>query len=170
MKKAALLFLALPALACARTEEPAPAQKALSCVSSEGGSVSVENAWVREQQDASAMTAAYFSLCNGGSAPVTLIGLSTPIAGMTELHETSRGENGVVSMAPTGAITLAPGERVIFEPGGKHAMLMSLSGPVASGDHAALTLEFEDGASIAVDAVAKSLVDAATGNDGHDGH
>jgi copper(I)-binding protein len=48
---------------------------------------------------------------------------------------------------------------------------MSLSKPVASAEHVELTLQFKDGSSIAVDAVAKSNVEAATMGDGeHEGH
>lgn len=164
---AAVALLALAA--CAREE--APAAKASSCAASATGAVTAHGAWLREQKDASASSAAYFSVCNGTAAPVTLTGLATPIAGMAAFHETSRDENGIVSMAPAGEIALAPGERVIFEPGGKHVMLMSLSGPVASGDHVELTLQFRDGSSIAVDAVAKSNVEAAAIGEGeHEGH
>lgn len=159
-------FFALIALgACAR-EEAAPAAKALSCEARAGGAVTASGAWIREQKDQSAMTAAYFSLCNGTMAPVTLTGLSTPVAGLVELHQTSRDESGVVSMAPTGEITLQPGELLVFEPGGRHAMLMSLTGAIASGEHSPLTLEFADGSTIAADAVARSAVEAAAQNSG----
>ncbi len=147
--------------ACSREVEP-PAGKALSCDASEGGGVSASDAFVREQADASAMTAAYFTLCNGSMTDVTLTGLSTPAAGIVELHETTRDANGVVSMAPTGDIILAPGERVVFAPGGKHAMLMSLSAPIAAGSTTSLSLQFADGSTIAVEAGAKSAAEAAS--------
>ncbi|HNS86027.1 MAG TPA: copper chaperone PCu(A)C [Parvularculaceae bacterium] len=169
MKTAHILIAALALAACAE-KEPAPqAAKALSCEAKAGGGASVENAWIRAQADESAMTAAYFSLCNSGMEPIVLTGLSTPVAGMAELHETRRDETGVVSMAPTGDITLAPGERVMFEPGGKHAMLMSLAGAIRSGDAATLTLQFADGSSLDIEAVVKSAAEAATqgGRDTH---
>jgi len=169
MKSALILVSALVLAACAK-ETVAPTAKALSCEAKEGGAVTADGAWLREQADQSAMSAAYFSLCNGSMAPIVLTGVSTPAAGMAEIHETSRDENGVVSMAPTGAIELAPGERVVFEPGGKHVMLMSLAAPIASGDHSSLTLEFADGSSIDVEAAAISLVEAAKPDQDHGGH
>jgi copper(I)-binding protein len=169
MRLTAALFSILALAACAREPQTdAPAGKALSCAASEGGAVTASNAWVREQKDASAMTAAYFSLCNGSMAPVTLTGLRTPIAGMTEFHETSRDEYGVVSMAPTGDIRLAPGERVVFEPGGKHVMLMALPAAIESGTTAPLELDFADGGHVSIDAVARSAVEAASDGAGHD--
>lgn len=171
MRLTAALFCILALAACARDNKPAeeaPAAKALSCAASEGGAVTATNAWVREQKDASAMTAAYFSLCNGSMAPVTLTGLRTPIAGMAEFHETRRDENGVVSMAPTGDILLAPGERVVFEPGGKHVMLMALPAAIESGAIAPLEFDFADGGHVSVDAVARSAVEAASDSTGYD--
>lgn len=169
MKPALLLGALLALCACSGEKAAAPQQgKALSCETSETGAVAATGAWLREQKDATAMSAAYFTLCNGAMTPATLTGVSTPAAGRAEIHQSSRDENGVVSMAPAGEIILAPGERVLFEPGGKHVMLMALAAPIASGDHAALTLQFANGASIVVDAIAKSNVEAAM-ND-HEGH
>lgn len=157
------LALALCALAtgCARQSEAPPASKAPSCEASADGVVSVEGAWLREQKDATAMSAAYFTICNGSMSPVVLTGMSTPVAGMVEFHETSRNDAGIVSMGPSGEIALKPGERVVFAPGGKHAMLMSLAGPISSGDEALFDFEFADGAILQATAIAKSNVEAA---------
>lgn len=162
MKISSALVALLAFAACAREAPPGP--KALSCDPSATGGVTADGAWLREQKDISASSAAYFSLCNGAMAPATLTDISTPAAAIAMIHETSRDDKGVVSMAPVDAIALAPGERVVFEPGGKHVMLMSLSGPISSGDHAQLTLHFADGAAIAVDAVVRSNVEAAMGD------
>lgn len=156
---AVLLTLAL--VACGKSPSPAPEQKALSCVASEGGTVTASNAWVREQRDANGMTAAYFTVCNGAMAPATLTGVETAIAGYAEFHETTKDERGVVSMAPAGELTLAPGERLVFEPGGKHVMLMELKRAVAAGEEAPLMLQFADGSALAVEAVARSAAEAA---------
>ncbi|MCB2112965.1 MAG: copper chaperone PCu(A)C [Parvularculaceae bacterium] len=159
--KTALILISALALAACGEDAAAPAAKALNCEAREGAAPTAQGAWMREQADASAMSAAYFTLCNSSTAPIVLTGVSTPIAGVTEIHETTRDENGVVSMAPAGEIELAPGELVAFEPGGKHVMLMSLPAPIAPGERAALTLEFADGTSIEVEALAKSLAEAA---------
>lgn len=159
MKAPLVLAAALALVACARPQTAET--KAANCAATEGGALEVEKAWVRAQADASGMSAAYFTLCNAGMTPVTIEGLSTPAAGLVELHETTRDANGVVSMAPTGPITLAPGEAVAFEPGGKHAMLMSLAEPIAEGATISLTLELADGSTMTTAAEAKSVADAA---------
>lgn len=159
MKAPLSLALLFALAACGQTE--VAATKALNCAATEGGSLKIENAWVRAQNDASAMSAAYFTLCNAGTAPVTIEALTTPAAGLVELHETTRDANGVVSMAPTGPITLAPGEKVIFEPGGKHAMLMNLPAPIAEGAATTLTIGLAGGGEVSAEAKAVSAVEAA---------
>lgn len=162
MKAPLFLAAALAAAACARTDSSAHEKSAAPpCAASAGGAVTILDAWVRAQSDATAMSAAYFVVCNGSRAPVTIEGLSTPAAGLVELHETTRDANGVVSMAPTGPIILAPGEAVSFEPGGKHAMLMSLAGPIDQGSQTTLTLELSGGSMVTADAKAVSATDAA---------
>ncbi len=154
---AALLALAACGAPPAAVTKTAPDP----CVAAAGGALKVERAWVRAQSDASGMSAAYFRLCNAGPEPVTIQGMTTPAAALVELHETTRDGAGVVSMAPTGPITLAPGEAVVFEPGGKHAMLMSLSAPIAEGSTLPLTLELSTGEFVDAEATVKSAVEAA---------
>ena len=162
MKAPLFLTAALLAAACARTDSSGDEETAATaCAAAERGAVTLDNAWVRTQGDATAMSAAYFTVCNGTLSPVTIEGLSTPAAGLVELHETTRDANGVVSMAPTGPITLAPGEAVKFEPGGKHAMLMSLAAPIAKGSITSLTLELVGGTTVTAEAKAVSATDAA---------
>ncbi len=163
MKVFLLLSIIALAAACARDGSPeASAPKALSCAAAPDGALSVSNAWIREQSDPGAMTAAYFTVCNGTMEPATLTGVASAVAGLVELHETSRDSAGIVSMAPTGDIILAPGELVVFEPGGKHAMLMSLASAVRVGETSALTLEFADSGAVVVDAIVRSAIEAAT--------
>jgi len=161
MKLRLILALCALAPACARPPETPPSARALSCEASADGVVSVAGAWLREQKDATAMSAAYFSICNGSMTPVVITGMSTPAAGMVEFHETSRNDAGIVSMGPSGELALKPGERVVFAPGGRHAMLMGLTGPISSGDQAIFDFAFADGSVLRATAVAKTNVEAA---------
>lgn len=162
MRTLVFLFVFGSLAGCARdASAPALSEGATACKAAQGGAVTVDDAWIREQPNEDGMSAAYFAICNGATAPATLSSIETPVAAFAELHETTRDANGVVAMAPTGEIVLAPGERVVFEPGGKHVMLMDLEGPVVSGDVASLTLRFDDGSSVSADAVARSAVEAA---------
>lgn len=166
MRVSPLLFALLAVAACSDDRGASPAGKALSCAATEGGKITVTNAWVRAQSDRSGTSAAYFSLCNGTMAPITLTGLNTGLAGRAEFHETTRDDAGVVAMAPIGALTLAPGELAVFEPGGKHVMLLDLADDIDLDDAGRLILQFSDGSTIEAKAAAKSAVEAVS----HQGH
>ncbi len=138
------------------------APKAAACAASAEGSVRVENAWMRAQADLGGMSAAYFTVCNATLESVTIGGIAAPVAGRVELHETSRDAAGIVSMAPTGPIVLEAGEAVVFEPGGKHAMMMNLNAPIEAGSTQSLTIELADQERVSVDAKVMTAADAAS--------
>lgn len=113
--------------------------------------VVVEDAWARASFGTNRPGAAYMTLRNIGTDPVTLLGLETPLAMMPDIHETKTDANGVSSMAPAGEITIPPGESVSLEPGGLHAMLMRLQTKMVEGETFPLTLSFADGGMLTVD-------------------
>jgi copper(I)-binding protein len=87
------------------------------------GHLVVENAWIRNAPPGTAMMAGYGVLHNIGDAPVTVTGADSADFGSASLHK-STNDNGMEHMQPLGDITLAPGQRVTFAPGGNHIMLM----------------------------------------------
>ncbi|MEW4462138.1 MULTISPECIES: copper chaperone PCu(A)C [Hyphomicrobiales] len=113
--------------------------------------VVVEGAWSRASIGMNRPGAAYMTIRNTGDTPVTLIGLTTPLAMMPEIHESKTNADGVSSMAPADEITIAPGESVSLEPGGLHAMLMQLQTPMTEGESYPLTLLFDDGGEVTVE-------------------
>ena len=116
--------------------------------SSEAG---VEGAWVRLPAAPGRPGAAYFHLRNGATAE-TLVGVSTPAAIRSELHE-SMSAGGAMSMAPVKSVALGAGESVTFAPGGKHVMLYDLSPTLKAGDKVPLTLTFADGETMQTEAM-----------------
>jgi copper(I)-binding protein len=113
--------------------------------------VVVEDAWARASIGTNRPGAAYMTLRNTGTDPVTLVGLETPLAMMPDIHETTTDSNGVSSMGPVGEIIISPGESVSLEPGGMHAMLMRLQTKMIEGETFQLTLNFADGGTLTVD-------------------
>ena len=122
-------------------------------ISSFAGSqdIVVEDAWARASIGKNRPGAAYMTVRNTGTDPVTILSLETPLAMMPDIHRTTTDSNGVSSMAPAGEITIAPGEAVSLEPGGLHAMLMRLETPMVEGESFSLTLTFDDGGTVTVD-------------------
>jgi len=77
--------------------------------------------------------AAYFRL--EANAAVRLTGVASPSAARVELHETG--------MRRVEAIGLAPGEPLVFAPGGGHAMMFELDPSLRPGQRIALTFRFD---------------------------
>ena len=87
------------------------------------GHLVVENAWIRNAPAGAAMMAGYGVLHNVGDAPVTVTGADSADFASASLHK-STNSNGMEHMQALGDITIAPGQRVTFAPGGNHIMLM----------------------------------------------
>lgn len=113
--------------------------------------IAIEDAWARASIGVNRPGAAYMTVRNTGTDPVTLVGLETPLAMMPQIHETKTEANGMSSMAPAGEIIIAPGESVSLEPGGLHAMLMRLQSKMVEGESFSLTLVFAGGETVTVD-------------------
>ena len=67
---------------------------------------------------------------------------SSPVAGVTEVHEMKLVDN-VMKMRAIPALDLPAGQAVELKPGGYHIMLLDLKQPVAQGGTVPLTLVFE---------------------------
>jgi hypothetical protein len=88
-------------------------------------------------------SAAYMDIENRGDHPIALVGVTTPVAMMVQIHQTTI-VNDVASMAEVeGGIEIAPGEAVSLRPGSFHIMLMDLTQDLAPGGAIALNLTFE---------------------------
>jgi len=136
-----------------------------ACTITEHGAIEVRAPWVRTNSNIGGTSAAYFTLCNQSAQAVTLNGITSPVAGIAELHETTRTEDGVVSMKPVGGLVIAPGASIRFEPGGMHVMLLSLTQEIIENNDIDLEFEFSDGIIIATTAKAKPIT-----HTDHSGH
>ncbi|MFO7321883.1 MAG: copper chaperone PCu(A)C [Chloroflexota bacterium] len=120
----------------------------------DAGEVIVYGGWARptaleagDDDRPDVISGAYLTLENRGEEPAVLIGVTSPRAGIIELHET-RHEDGIARMRPVETIDVDAGSRVVFEPGGLHLMLMDLPVHLLPGDVVPLTLHFESGAEL----------------------
>ena len=117
----------------------------------------VQDAWVR-QPPGTDVAAAYLTLRNPTSKPITIvgIGIESSVAEHAMIHET-RTEGGQSRMRPHEQLVVAPGETVKFEPGGLHVMLHGMKQAVAVGQSIPLVLLLVDGSKIPVSAVVRPL-------------
>jgi copper(I)-binding protein len=115
--------------------------------------VSAHEAWARASAGSAANGAAYVTL-KGGAEPDQLVGASTPVADMAEVHETTN-DNGVMKMRPVPAMPVPAGKTVALAPGGYHIMLMGLKHPLVAGQSFPLTLAFARGGKVTLDVQVK---------------
>lgn len=106
--------------------------------------------------------AAYLTVTSG--ADDRLIAADTESAGRVELHETTMGEDGSMSMSPVESFSVTAAEGLVLEPGGKHLMLLDVDS-LDLGDTVELALEFENADRVEVSAVVVEPADAM-GDDG----
>lgn len=104
----------------------------------------VTRAWIRAAPPGAMMLAGYFTLDKQGGHLRRLVGARSDAFGDVSIHR-SVVEDGISKMRPAGALEIAPGESLIFEPGGLHLMLMSPRADVSVGRRVPIWLCFEDG-------------------------
>jgi copper(I)-binding protein len=97
--------------------------------------------WARPA-DIGMNSAIYFTIKNNGSFD-SILSASSSIAETVEVHRSTAHADGTVSMVMQERVDVPGGERVHFQPGGLHVMLMGLKTPLSAGDTFPLKLEFE---------------------------
>jgi len=100
----------------------------------------IDNAFIRLPVPGRDVLVGYFDLHNGTASSVTILGAHSPSARAIELH-TMIADGDMMRMRPLKTLTLAPGERVRFAPGGHHLMVFGLS--ASAGETIEVTFEIE---------------------------
>jgi copper(I)-binding protein len=104
--------------------------------------VEVKGAWARATVQGQKATGAFMTLTAKTNAK--LVGVSSSVAGVTEVHE-MKMDNGVMKMrAVEGGLELPAGKATSLKPGGYHVMLMDLKLPLQKDTTIPLTLVFKD--------------------------
>lgn len=96
---------------------------AVSCGSGGGPSLTATDIIVTRPLPGTSMSAGYFTLENHGGSTVVITDVDSPQFANVEMHETVI-ENDVSRMRMIDELRIGPGERVRFDPGGRHLMLM----------------------------------------------
>ena len=113
----------------------------LAAASAAGAQITVKEAWIRgtvAQQKATGLFAQITSAQGG-----RLVAVSSPAAGVAEVHEMAMDGSVMKMRALPGGLELPAGKAVELKPGGYHVMLMDLKQPLKSGDQVPVTLVFE---------------------------
>ena len=103
--------------------------------------VKVDGAWARATVQGQKASGAFMSLT--AKDATQLVGVSTPVAGVAEVHE-MKMDGDIMRMRAAPALDLPAGKKVDLKSGGYHIMLMDLKTPLAKDSSVPMTLLFRD--------------------------
>jgi copper(I)-binding protein len=150
--KLALITLAIGSLAALNGCQPDPGPKVAAPVDPD---ISISDPWMRAAPPSARVLAGYLVIENPRSRPVALVGAASPIAGRVEIHETVVTD-GLASMERRDRLEIAPGGRLVLEPGGAHLMFIEPSAVPADSQLVPVELLFESGERVAVELVVRA--------------
>lgn len=130
-------------------------------------SIDVIDPYVRAVPPGVPNSAAFMSLRNTRPRKNALVGVSSSVAKVAELH-THTMKDGVMSMRRIAEIPVAANATTELKPGGLHIMLIGLNRPLKAGDRIDLTLRFADGQALTLSVPVKTV--AAAMRHHHGGH
>jgi len=102
--------------------------------------VSVKDPWVRGTVAQQKASGAFMQITSAAGG--RLVGASSPVAGVVEIHEMAMDGN-VMKMRAIPGLTLPAGQAVELKPGGFHVMLMDLKQALQPGQTVPITLVIE---------------------------
>ena len=144
IRRALLLGAALPLLALAAD-----------------GALRVDGPYVRLAPPNAPASAAFMVISNTGSAPRQLLKAQSPVADAVELHD-HVNDNGVMKMREVASIEIKAKGLAELKPGGYHIMLIAPRPALKEGDAVPITLSFDDGSRLQIEApVRKAAVPTA---------
>ena len=111
--------------------------------------LAIEGAWAPHTGKRTHSAAIYFKITNHGSAPDMLIGVDTPAANSSTLHQ-SKEVDGIIRMDHVPSLTIPAESSVSLQPGSYHIMLMMLPTPLKRGEIFPLTLSFEHAGDVTI--------------------
>ena len=157
------IFLSAAAFLIASAFGPAAAEDVMA------GSLMLHQPWARASIGQAKAGAAYLTIANKGEETDRLIAAETPAAKVAQLH-THLMKDGVMKMRKVEAVEIAPGEPVVFRPGGLHIMMMGLKAPLREGESFPVTLIFEKAGRVEISVTVEAptaLEPAMTGDHVH---
>ncbi len=111
-------------------------------VSAFAQNVTVTDAWARATVQGQKATGAFMKITAKDNAK--LVGVSSPAAGVAEIHEMKMDKDVMKMAALPNGLDLPAGQAVELKPGGYHVMLMDLKAPLAKDTTVPVTLTFQD--------------------------
>ena len=112
------------------------------CMSVAAQTVEVKDGWVRTSVAGQMATGAFMKIT--AREDTRLVSISTPVAGVAQVHEMKMDGNVMKMRALEGGLELPAGKTVELKAGAYHVMLMDLKAPLPKDSTVAMTLVFKD--------------------------
>ncbi|MFT6928408.1 MAG: copper(I)-binding protein [Psychromonas sp.] len=118
--------------------------------------LTVEDLYVRATPPNSKNSAAFMVIKNTAKKDIKLIAAGSDIASRVELHNHVM-DNGLMKMRQVKEIIIKAESSVALQPGGYHVMFLNLKQPLKEGQSVTLSLSFDNGQQLTVDAPVKKI-------------
>lgn len=165
----AALALSLTLVGCGQSATADSSNETTQGTVQESAELTLVGGWTKATDG---MTGVFGTLTNPGPEEVTLVGASSPIAGMVELHETVVTGGNMKMQEIEGGFVIPAGGSLELEPGANHIMLMDLDRELLPGEELEITLLFSDGTEkellVEVRDFAGAIEEYAPGDHDHD--
>ncbi|NCC27624.1 MAG: copper chaperone PCu(A)C [Gammaproteobacteria bacterium] len=118
--------------------------------------VSIGDPYARAVPPGQPNSAVFMSLTNQSGQAQALVGAESRVSEIVELH-THVEEDGMMRMRRIEQIEVPAGETVTLKPGGLHVMLIGLKQTLEPDDAVELTLIFDDGSRVPIQAPVRKI-------------
>lgn len=118
--------------------------------------ISITEAWARPGRE-NGVSAIYFIAANGSAETDTLLSISSPAAGLVELHETYELEGDMMGMRKAETPQFPGRSTTVLRPGGLHVMLMELNRSLQEGEEIELSMVFSLAGEITISAPVREM-------------
>lgn len=122
--------------------------------------VQVADPYVRATVPGAHVSAAFATLFNPEEDVRQLVTVSSPVAKQVELHDMVVSPDGVMNMQKVEQITIPAKGTLMLKPGSLHIMLLQLTQPLPVGAVVPLTLTFDNGQQVQIQATARDVAPA----------
>lgn len=129
----------------------------VSAASALAQNITVTDAWARATVQGQKATGAFMNITAKDNAK--LVGVSSPVAGVAEVHEMKMDKEVMKMAALPNGLDLPAGKAVALKPGGYHVMLMDLKAPLVKDSTIPLTLTVQDAKGVKSTIELKLMVD-----------
>lgn len=150
-----ITFLLISFISCAAEESEQTTDNS-EAFELPGEGIEIADAWARPGQ-VDGVSAIYMNILNGSSVADTLLSISSPVAGMVEIHETYEQEEGMMGMRPAEVVVAPERGALVLKPGGLHVMLMRLNRELVEADTVEFSLVFTSGEELTLNAPVESM-------------